>query len=266
MKNSGRTNTSTNNLYVDIANEPSVESEGRVLDGASAAGIKPVIVAGVDESGNAQSLLVDSDGYLMTSAAISVETTAEVEGRVLDSASAAGIKPVTIAGVYVADPTASTLTDGDAGNVLLNDQRMPIIENRVYDSASDADKTIPVFIAQDRYVFEDFSGSRADSDATFNYYADMQGYSYFSLQNIFSGDGYKTLTVNASNQDGNDITALTYSDITADYFGSASFDDSCWLERDTVCSCKALRIDIAISNMNPGDTAVWAVYFAKKTA
>lgn len=51
--------------------ESQSEVEGRVLDGASAAGIKPVIIAGVDGSGNAQSLLTDVNGKLETTAATS---------------------------------------------------------------------------------------------------------------------------------------------------------------------------------------------------
>lgn len=60
-----RTTASIGAITVEAQNEV----EGRVLDGASAAGIKPVIVAGVDVSGNAQNLATTTDGYLLVSSA-----------------------------------------------------------------------------------------------------------------------------------------------------------------------------------------------------
>lgn len=45
-----------------ITVESQSEVEGRVVDGYSAAGIKPVIISGVDEDGYSQSLLVSVDG------------------------------------------------------------------------------------------------------------------------------------------------------------------------------------------------------------
>ena len=71
---------------------------GIVGDGLPADGF-PVEIGGVDGDGNIQSLLVNADGYLMTSTALSIELNNEVEGRVFDGASAAGIKPVIISGV-----------------------------------------------------------------------------------------------------------------------------------------------------------------------
>ena len=55
---------------------------GVVADGLPADGF-PVEIGGVDEAGNVQSLLVNNDGYLMTSTVLSVEIDNEVEGRVL---------------------------------------------------------------------------------------------------------------------------------------------------------------------------------------
>ena len=183
--------------------------------------------------------------------------------------------PVVTGGVYTADPTASTLTDGDAGNILLNALRMQIIEDRTYDSPSDANKNIPVFIPQDRYSFSDLSGSQADADATISYYVSMESSSFFSIQYIesASSDGYQELKIYGSNQDDSDLTLLTYTNLTQDYFGSESFGSGSvgglienWLEKDTFTSCKALRIDIEATSLNPGDTSVWNIYLMKKSA
>jgi len=82
-------------LSIELNNEV----EGRVFDGGDVTGIKPIIIGGMDEGGLGQTLLVDSDGYLMTSTAISIETNSEVEGRVFDGGDGTGIKPVIISGL-----------------------------------------------------------------------------------------------------------------------------------------------------------------------
>jgi len=175
-------------------------------------------------------------------------------------------KPVVTGGVYAADPTASTLTDGDAGNILLNEQRMQVVADRVYDAVSDANKSIPVFIPQDRYSFADLSGSQADSDATISYYASMENSSFYSLQYIPSGDGYAALTIHGSNEDVADITTSTFTPITEDHFGSTSFNTEKWLEKDTTTSMKSMRIDIEVTGLSGGDTSLWSLYMLKKSA
>lgn len=78
MKTTGPRDTTTHALQVSTpagypleitANDGYIQ--GRVVDGYSAAGIKPVIIAGVDGAGNAQSLLTDVNGKLETTAATS---------------------------------------------------------------------------------------------------------------------------------------------------------------------------------------------------
>ena len=189
----------------------------------------------------------------------------EPAGSVADNTTSVD-NPVIQGGVYRSDPSDDTLSDGYAGEVLLNEQRMQVTEDRTYDSASDANRNIPVFIPQDRYTFEDLSGSQDDSDLTYNYYIDMQGYSFFSLQYIPSGDGYKTLTVHASNENVADITSATYTDVTNDFFGSSSFTTERWLERDTTISMKYLRVDVAVTGMSGGDSALWSLFLTKKGA
>jgi len=188
-----------------------------------------------------------------------------VQGNVADGNTSTD-NPVVQGGIYKSDPTDNTLEDGYVGEILINEQRMQITEDRTYDSPSDANKYIPVFISQDRYSFENLSGSQEDSDDTLNYYIDMQGYSFFSLQYIPSGDGYKTLTVHASNEDVSDITSATYTDVTNDWFNSASFTTESWLERDTVVSTKYLKIDVAVTGLSGGDTASWDLFLNKKGA
>lgn len=230
-----------------ISIETNSEVEGRVADGASAAGVKPVIIAGVDEAGNAQNLIVNSDGYLMTSTAISVETTSEVEGRVLDGASAAGIKPVIVAGVdssgfaqniktnsygdvvvsgysddntidptYAVkiggtvkiDPTATSYTDGYKGNVILDVNRRIHVRDASYDSLSAASRNVPVFMSYSNYEPFDLSNTVA-TDALTSYYIDADTYPYWScIFTTTNADGYVgAVTVNVSND--SDVADIT---------------------------------------------------------
>ena len=188
-----------------------------------------------------------------------------VQGTTADGAAFTD-NPVGVGGVYLDDPTASTLADGEIGNVLVNDQRMQITEDRVYDAPTDANKTVPVFIPQDRYDTFDLSGTRATSDATFSYYVSLQGYNGFSLQYIPSGDGYKTLTVYASNENVDDPTSATYTDVTLDFFGQTSFITENWLERDTNCTLVWLKIQVAATSLGVGLTAAWDLFGKKKSA
>ena len=199
----------------------------------------------------------------------------EVQGVIGDDTDASTTNPVLVGGVYLADPTADTIDDEDVGNILLNNQRMPITESRAYDAPTDANRNIPVFIPQDRYNFADLSGSQADSDATISYYVSMESSSFFSIQYIesASSDGYQELKIYATNEDNSDLTSLTYTSVCNDYFAAQSFGSGSagglsevWLEKDTFTSCKALRIDIEATSLNPGDSSVWTIYLMKKSA
>lgn len=124
---------------------------------------------------------------------------------------------------------------------------------------------LTVSLPQDRYVFTDFSSSVADANDTVDGYTSMDGYSFISLQFIPSGDGTKTLKIYASNEDVTDETTATYTDVTYDYFGSSSFTTEKWMERDTHCSAKWLKFEVAVTGLSGGQTATWKL-FMKKTA
>ena len=231
---------------------------------------------------DASSEIVTIDGYVTVNGtttvdgAVTINGTTTVDGYIyaqgtVSDGNASADNPLVAGGVYLTDPTASTLSDGYVGSILLTDQRRISTEDRTYDSASDANKNIPVFIPQDRYSFEDLSDSQADSDATISKYVDFQGFSFFSIQLIISGDGYADLTMFVSNEDVSDITSATYTNVTQDFFGASSFGTSTgfsdvWLERDTPCSCKFIRIDITTNGLGGGDTSYFDIFFMKKTA
>jgi len=198
---------------------------------------------------------------------VEVDNEIDIQGTTEDNTEFIG-NPVAVGGVYLADPTDSPLADGYIGNLLLNDLRMIVAESRAYDPVSDADKQIPVFIPQDRYTFEDLSGTQADSDDTKEFYINMLGYSLFSLQYVeaATSDGYQSLRVFATIEDVADATAATYSDVTSEWFGSANFTADTWLERDTPCSCKYLKIELDLTGLTGGDLSEWKLYLMKKAA
>lgn len=177
--------------------ESQSEVEGRVLDGASAAGVKPVIVAGVDESGNAQNLIVNSDGYLMTSTAISVETNAEVEGRVADGSSVTSIKPILIGGQD---------EDGYAQSLLVSTDGEVHVAG--YDAALDAVRTFETAPLNYFFVVETLVNATNQAAATYYYTTTIDNYKDLSLEMEISAN--ITITIEASN----DIGFTTAKDIT----------------------------------------------------
>ncbi len=180
-----------------ISIETNSEVEGRVADGGSAAGVKPVIVAGVDESGNAQNLIVNSDGYLMTSTAISVETNAEVEGRVADGSSVTSIKPILIGGQD---------EDGYAQSLLVSTDGEVHVAG--YDAALDAVRTFETAPLNYFFVVETLVNATNQAAATYYYTTTIDNYKDLSLEMEISAN--ITITIEASN----DIGFTTAKDIT----------------------------------------------------
>ncbi len=254
MKTTGPRDTTTHALQVSTpagypleitANDGYIQ--GRVVDGYSAAGIKPVIIAGVDSSGNAQNLTVTPDGYLMTSTVVSIESTSEIEGRVADGYLVTSIKPVLIggqdasgyaqsirtdgygdvvvsgyaaentldptyavkiAGTVKADPTTTSYTDEYKANIILDANRRVHVRDASYDSLSAASRNVPVFMSYSNYEPFDLSNTVA-TDALTSYYIDADTYPFWSC--IFTTtnvDGYiGSVTINVSND--SDVADIT---------------------------------------------------------
>lgn len=175
------------------------------------------------------------------------------------------VNPVVVGGVYYADPSADPIDDGDVGYFLLNDERMQVFEDRAYDSASDANKNLPVWNPTDLWSPEDLSGS-ATADGTESYYVALEENSRWSLQYIPSNpDGStSTLEVFQSNEDDPDITARTYTEVTSTFFGTGGFTSETWIEIELPTRALSLRVDVTVSGYTgaPGDPE-WSLWLVK---
>jgi hypothetical protein len=223
---------------------------------------RPVLVGGKYIADPTADTLDDGDaGYILLDDQRRVVVVGTLQGVDADDA-AATVNPVLVGGKYIADPTADTLDDGDAGYALLNLLRMIMIEDRVYDSATDANKNVPVWSVADLYDPEDLSGSTG-ANGTTTYYVSMDSFIRWSLQFIPSTSGTSTfaLTVAQSNEDVDDPSTATYLDVTNTFFGVASFTTSAWIEPENPTSCKWLRIQVTVDNY--GTDALWDLFCRK---
>ena len=173
-------------------------------------------------------------------------------------------------GYYTADPTANPLEDGDAGRLLLNELRMLITEDRVYDAPSDANRNMPVFTQADRGEVLEISGTSAVAGSTY-YYIDLTGFGFFSCEfTLVSTLGMNTgLFYNVSNEESEpDITLRDYtSDMSLTWFGSASYTSGVGTttsyahEKDTVTPWLCMRLHVATDGES-GDGS-WTIRLRK---
>lgn len=133
-----------------------------------------------------------------------------------------------------------------------------------YDSGTDSFRGFEVNPLSEHHVEETLADVTNETDGTFNFFVDMDGYKHFSLQSILSGgSGTVTLTILASNQDdGTAAASATYIDVTNLLFGVANTTASAMWLADTVMSFKFLdiRIVAATGGSNDGD---YTLYFKK---
>jgi len=183
-------------------------------------------------------------------------------------------RPVLIGGKFISDWYADTLDDGDAGYALLNALRMLVIENRVYDSPTDADKNVPVWTQADRYDGFEATGSvSANGDTA--YYVDMSGYGYFScefLPNASGGGAGCTVSLSYQTSDEEsqpDIAARAYnSDMSLVWFGATSYSSglagttSYAHEKSDPTPWLSMRIKVTVSDLSD-DPATWTLRFRK---
>lgn len=86
----------------------------------------------------------------------------------------------------------------------------------------------PGWLQESRSTPVDITGG--GTDGTYYYYLSMSTFRKVGLQlKLDSGSGSVTVTVEATIQDGSDITALDYLDLTNDVFGAASFTADAFL-------------------------------------
>lgn len=217
---------------------------------------------GAYTDGDVQRLRLDSLGRLIVT---NGTASLIIEGVDADD-DAVTVNPIVTGGVYYADPTLDTIDDGDVGYMLLNELRMLVTELRTYDSASDADRNVPVWNPTDLWTPEDLSGD-TDEDGTTSYYVSLEENSRWSLQFI---PGYVstetiTLTVHQSNEDDDDITARTYTDVTNTFFGTTGFTTENWVEIEAPTRAKSLRVDVEITDYDAGEPSdpSWDLWLMK---
>lgn len=102
------------------------------------------------------------------------------------------------------------------------------------------------------------------ADATNYYYVDMREVSFAGIQLTLSGgSGSVTCTLEATCQDGDTMSSLTYQDVTSSFFGVSNVTaTSLWLV-DQQIAVRALRVKVVASTggANDGD---WRVDVVKK--
>jgi len=133
-----------------------------------------------------------------------------------------------------------------------------------YDSSTDSFKQFEVNPISDHHQETTLIDVTNETDATTNYYFDMDGYKTFALQMTLSGgSGTMTVTVEASVQDdGTAAASCTYIDVTSDWFGSASFTASALLERDVAAAVKYVKVK-TVSSTGGSNDADATVYLKK---
>jgi hypothetical protein len=198
----------------------------------------PVEIGGINELGNIQSLLVDSDGYLKTSTSFSIELNNEVEGRVFDGEIGTGIKPVIISGLDEDGYSQSILTDG-LGELILAG----------YDAPADALRTYETAPLNTTYLLEELINASNLSVDTYTYSITMDNYADLSIE--FELDSACTMTIEASNDSGfttaKDIT-LSGNELVSGTNGYASFSNSDGILDYSGLNVSYVRVKLVISN------------------
>jgi hypothetical protein len=185
-----------------------------------------------------------------------------VVGSDLDGA-VATFPPVLVGGVHRADPSADPVDDGNVGVILINDQRMPVVEDRAYDPVSDADKVIPVWSPPDGWVPEDLSSSLG-ADGTVTKYIVGLPWTRFSLQFIPAPAAAETiaLTIAVSNEDTGDVATQTYTDITNKLVGAASITTEDVINPEFPVRALTWRFTFTVTGWTAGVSA-WDAFLVK---
>jgi hypothetical protein len=219
-----------------------------------------------EATGNAFNAKCDAAGALIVSAGGGGAISVTAEGVVDDDAAVGTTKPLIAGGVYYSDPTADPIDDGDAGYILLNEQRMIVVSDRAFDPTSGANRNIPVWSPPDLWTPEDLSSSLG-GDGTVTKYVVMEPNSRWSLQfipNIVDGET-QTLEIAQSNEDTGDVSTATYTDVGSVFFGApGSFTTEKWIEPVGGTACLILRVQVSVSNYSSG-TPSWSVFAFKRS-
>ena len=221
----------------------------------AAATVNPVLGGGKYISAPTGDPLDANDaGYLL----LDIYRRLVIAGGDADDA-AATAKPVLVGGKYILDPTVDTLDDGDAGYALLNLLRMQIVEDRVYDAPTDANKNVPVWSQADRWATAAL-GDSLGADGTVTKYVSMSGYLRWSIQYAITHAAAEvaTLTVAQSNDEVDDPTTATYQDVTNTFFGVAGYTTASWIEPENPTACVWLRVQVTVTAWTAG-TVSWTI-------
>ena len=123
-------------------------------------------------------------------------------------------------------------------------------------------QTNPIWEQYDRSTLADVSPG---ADGTYHYYVSMNGYTISGyMLDLDGGSGTCTVTFEGTWEDGADITALNYRDITNDVFGAASFtaDDELVDNDRALSTCTYVRVKV-VAATGGADDASWTIEHKK---
>lgn len=116
----------------------------------------------------------------------------------------------------------------------------------------------PDWSQEDRVTLADITNG---ADDTYYYYIQMSTFRKLGLQlDLAGGSGTVTVTVEATLEDGADITALTYIDVTNDVFGAASYTADAILgdNAEKLAIATYVRIKV-VASTGGADDADWTI-------
>ena len=154
------------------------------------------------------------------------------------------------------------VSSGDAVRPTANINGEQVIAG--YTWATQSIRTEEIDPISEKYVTETLATVTNGADATYYYYADMNGFKNFALQNTLNqGSGTVEATVEASLQDdGTAPASCTYIDITSGLTGYTAGTVSAIWNATTVRPYKYVRVKI-VADTDAADDGDWTIYFKK---
>lgn len=165
----------------------SFDIQGLVAEGDDATAVNPVVIGGVDAAGTAQKLIVNPDGYLLTSTVVSVEIDNEAEGRVLDGEIGTSIKPVIVSGISIGDGYSKALSVGPEGRIITEG----------YDASADVIRTFESAPLNTTFLLEELVDASNLAVDTYYYLISLNNYKDLSLEMEISAN--IVVTIEGSN-------------------------------------------------------------------
>lgn len=177
----------------------------------------------------------------------------------------AGSEVLQTGATFVADIYAAPVsTDGHIAKLLADVYRQLRVRTAGYDETGDGVRAL-VANSLAEPLPDEFSATSQPSGTVASYYLDMTDYEYFSVQWASKvGTDVKTLKFYVTNQDdGTAAASCSYTDVTQQWFGAASFTDVGYFEKDTPVTCKYVKVEVTVAAGVSADNG-WVMYSRKR--